>query len=78
LASVKEAVFCNFDLAYLPCRLHPPIFPVTRRVTRKAGYSTEMSLSKEEQIEIILLAGCQWYRAGFVNQEIIFPIYGDF
>jgi hypothetical protein len=24
LTSVKEAVFCNFDLAYLPCHLHPP------------------------------------------------------
>jgi len=39
----KEAVFCNFDLAYLPCRLHPSrIFPVTRRITRKVGYSTVM------------------------------------
>ena len=24
LTSVKETVFCNFELAYLPCRLHPP------------------------------------------------------
>ena len=24
LTSVKEAVFCNTDLAYLPCHLHPP------------------------------------------------------
>jgi hypothetical protein len=77
LTSVKEAVF-YLDLAYLPCRLHPPIFTVAWRVTRKAGYSTEMSLSKEERIEIILLAGCPWYKTGFVNQEIIFPIYGDF
>jgi hypothetical protein len=35
--SVKEVVFCKFDLAYLPCCLHPPppIFPETRRITRK-------------------------------------------
>jgi len=29
--TIKEAVFCNFDLAYLPCCLHPPlIFFVTK------------------------------------------------
>ena len=39
LTSLKETVFCNFDFAYLPCRLHPLIFLVTRRITRKAGYS---------------------------------------
>jgi len=39
-----------------------------------------MSLSKEEQIEIILLTGGPWcpYRGCFVNKEIIFPLYTDF
>ena len=41
---MKEAVFCNFELAYLPCPLHhhpptppPPIFPETRRIAWKPG-----------------------------------------
>jgi hypothetical protein len=40
LTSVKEFLFCNFDLAYLPCRLQTPIFAMMR-ITKKAGYSAE-------------------------------------
>ena len=25
--TIKEAVFCNFDLTYIPCFLHPPSPP---------------------------------------------------
>ena len=28
---MKEAVFCNFELAFLPCRVHPPLSPYSVR-----------------------------------------------
>ena len=43
LTSMKEFVFCYFDLANLPCRRNPhpptpiPDIPLTRRITRKTG-----------------------------------------
>jgi hypothetical protein len=37
--SIKEAVFCNFVLAYLPVVSIPPTFPETWRITRRAGNS---------------------------------------
>ena len=45
--SIKEAVICNFDLAYLPCRLHTPpapIFPKTWRIPRMAEYTASYSI----------------------------------
>jgi hypothetical protein len=47
LTSIKEAVFWNFELAYLLCRLHPPappIFQMTRRITRKAEFTVVLPL----------------------------------
>ena len=33
--TLKEAVFCKFDVTYLPCRLHPAqIFPVMKEVIK--------------------------------------------
>ena len=50
---IKEPVFCNFYLAYLPCRLQP------LDITRRVGYTTSYSVRSCRIFRGINRPGCE-------------------
>ena len=57
--TIKEDIFCNFDLTYFPCRLHPPDIPCEEGSLLESP-GTPLRAGQLRNRDIIALLHCLW------------------